>query len=65
MHIAFMLSAVKDVPVLQLMDLFPEYVSRDTESGEDECAAMFPVGYAEGYPWDEDFTDRETQKVPL
>ncbi|XP_052755828.1 uncharacterized protein LOC116413068 [Galleria mellonella] len=56
--IAFMLSIQVDLALLQLMDLNPTYVSRDPISGEDDCAAMFPVHYGDEYPEFEDFDDR-------
>ncbi|XP_049701205.2 thioredoxin domain-containing protein 3 [Helicoverpa armigera] len=57
--LAFMLSVVVDVPLLHLMDLNPLHVSRDCSTGEEECAAMFPVDYGDEYPQFEDFEDSE------
>ncbi|CAG5043123.1 unnamed protein product [Parnassius apollo] len=55
LKLAFMLSIKVDVPLLELMDLNPYHVSRDSEAGEDECAAMFPVNYGDEYAEFEDF----------
>ncbi|CAH0401450.1 unnamed protein product [Chilo suppressalis] len=56
-RLAFMLSVKVDLPLLELMDLRPEHVSRDSSHGKDECAAMFPVDYSDAYPEFEDFGD--------
>lgn len=50
-----MVSVKTDLPLLQLMDFNPIHVSRDPEAGEDECAAMFPLGYGDEYDELEDF----------
>ncbi|CAK1584860.1 unnamed protein product [Parnassius mnemosyne] len=55
LKLAFMLSIKVDLPLLELMGLNPYHVSRDSEAGEDECAAMFPVNYGDAYPEFEDF----------
>lgn len=54
-----MVSTVKDFGVLCLMDLSPFHVSRDNVAGEDECAALFSVDYADDYPEFEDFEEEE------
>lgn len=54
-----MVSTVKDLGVLCLMDLSPTHVSRDNVTGEDECAALFSVDYADDYPEFEDFEEEE------
>ncbi|CAG9795516.1 unnamed protein product [Diatraea saccharalis] len=61
-RLAYMLSVKIDLPLLELMDLKPEHVSRDSTYGEDECAAMFPVDYADTYPEFEDFGDMTVLK---
>ncbi|XP_075981452.1 uncharacterized protein LOC142980056 isoform X3 [Anticarsia gemmatalis] len=53
--IVFMLSVVSDIPLLQLTELNPYHVSRDSVIGEEECAAMFPVDYGDDYDQFEDF----------
>ncbi|XP_063830430.1 uncharacterized protein LOC135079754 isoform X1 [Ostrinia nubilalis] len=63
LRIAFMVSIKIDLPLLELMDLNPLYVSRDSISGEEECAAMFPVGYADEYPEFEDFGNLTIRKT--
>ncbi|CAB3251072.1 unnamed protein product [Arctia plantaginis] len=60
LKIAFMLSVERDVPLLQLVDLNPFYVSRDAFIGEEECAAMFPVDYSDDYDGFEDFANDGT-----
>ncbi|XP_060805713.1 uncharacterized protein LOC106139731 [Amyelois transitella] len=55
LKIAFMISLEVDLAILELMDLNPTHVSRDPVSGEDECAALFPVNYGDDYPEFEDF----------
>ncbi|CAH0696063.1 unnamed protein product [Spodoptera exigua] len=55
LRLAFMMSMEVDVPLLHLMDLNPVFVSRDCATGEEECAAMFPVNYADDYDQFEDF----------
>ncbi|CAH2042669.1 unnamed protein product, partial [Iphiclides podalirius] len=55
MKLAFMLSITIDLPLLELMELNPYYVSRNPDMGEEECAAMFPVDYGDVYPEFEDF----------
>ncbi|XP_059059587.1 uncharacterized protein LOC131852868 [Achroia grisella] len=60
--LAFMLSIEVDIALLELMDLNPIHVSRDHTFGEEECAAMFPVGYGDAYPEFEDFADRRFSK---
>lgn len=57
-----MVSIKVDLPLLELMDLNPLYVSRDSDYGEEECAAMFPVDYGDDYPEFEDFGDRRVLK---
>ncbi|KAJ2948393.1 hypothetical protein O0L34_g7632 [Tuta absoluta] len=58
LKLCFMVSTKVDVPLLELMELNPLHVSRDTTAGEDECAAMFKVDYGDTYPEFEDF-DKE------
>ncbi|CAK1553077.1 unnamed protein product [Leptosia nina] len=53
--IAFMVSTLNDVALLELIDLAPSHVSKDDEIGEEECAAVFPVDYGDDYPEFEDF----------
>nr|XP_034835636.1 uncharacterized protein LOC117992088 isoform X2 [Maniola hyperantus] len=53
--LAFMLSIKCDLALLELVDLGPVYVSRDSVAGEDECAALFSFDYADHYPEFEDF----------
>lgn len=50
-----MLSVENDLALLQLMELSPLHVSRDTVCGGDECASMFDIGYGDDYPEFEDF----------
>lgn len=52
-----MLAVTSDIPLLEVMDLLPEHISRDTTYGEEECAALFPVNYADEYPEFEDFDE--------
>ncbi|XP_034835637.1 thioredoxin domain-containing protein 3 homolog isoform X2 [Maniola hyperantus] len=55
LRLAFMLSIKCDLALLELVDLGPVYVSRDSVAGEDECAALFSFDYADHYPEFEDF----------
>ncbi|XP_045777422.1 uncharacterized protein LOC123875566 isoform X3 [Maniola jurtina] len=55
LRLAFMVSIKCDLALLELVDLGPVYVSRDSIAGEDECSALFSVDYADHYPEFEDF----------
>ncbi|VVC93665.1 unnamed protein product [Leptidea sinapis] len=58
-----MVSISKDSALLELMDLNPSYVSKDSTIGELECSALFPVGYGDEYPEFEDFDSiKQTKK---
>ncbi|KAL0820142.1 hypothetical protein ABMA28_006076 [Loxostege sticticalis] len=62
LRLVFMVSIKVDFTLLELMELNPLYVSRDSDGGEEECAAMFPVDYADEYPEFEDFGDHSVLK---
>ncbi|CAH2235300.1 jg5870 [Pararge aegeria aegeria] len=55
LRLAFMVSVKSDLALLELVGIGPVYVSRDSTTGEDECAALFSVDYADNYPEYEDF----------
>lgn len=46
-----------DLPLLEMTDLHPEHVSRDSTFGEDECFTLFPLGYCDDYEQFEDFNE--------
>ncbi|XP_045452819.1 uncharacterized protein LOC123661931 [Melitaea cinxia] len=53
--VAFMVSIKSDLALLELTQLSPVHVSRDSVAGEVECAKLFPVDYGDHCNEFEDF----------
>lgn len=64
-RLAVMVSRKRSLPLLQLAGLNPVYISADVDSGEKECLAMFPVGYADDYEEPESVQEEEVEVLCL